>query len=170
MKDSNITKIDFGRALKELMLEKEFEKIRVHNICEKCKWGRNSFYYHFKDKYDLINWIFDTEFAEILERQKGKTELEVFVAFSSYFYENKEFYKKALRIEGQNTFPEHFRKVMFDFISEMYKDEKLNHFQLELLTDMVILAFHRWIKDDVDITANGFVKYIKDLHKKIEKE
>ena len=35
MKDSNITKIDFGRALKGLIIEKEFEKIRVHEICEK---------------------------------------------------------------------------------------------------------------------------------------
>ena len=169
MKDSNITKIDFGRALKELMLEKEFEKIRVHNICEKCKWGRNSFYYHFKDKYDLINWIFDTEFAELLEKQKEKTELELFVAFSTYLYENKRFYKKALRIEGQNSFPEHFREVMLHSVFEMHKDKELNNFQLELLTDTVILAFYKWIMEEVDITADKFVKDIKELQKKIEK-
>ena len=43
MKDSNITKKDFGKALKGLVLEKEFKKISVREICEKCNWGRNSF-------------------------------------------------------------------------------------------------------------------------------
>lgn len=169
MKDSNITKTDFGKALKELMLEKEFEKIRVRNICEKCQWGRNSFYYHFKDKYDLINWIFDTEFMEILENEKGKTELELFIAVSTYFYENKDFYKKALKIEGQNSFSEHFREVMLHFISEMYKDKELNNFQLELLTDTIILVFHKWIIEEANILVNEFVNNIKDLQKKIEK-
>ena len=154
MKDSNITKKDFGKALKGLVLEKEFEKIRVREICEKCPWGRNSFYYHFKDKYDLINWIFDTEFMEILDEQKGRTELELFTAVSTYFYENKEFYRKALKIEGQNSFSEHFREVMLQFISKMYKDKELNSFQLELLTDIIILAFHKLIIEETKILVN----------------
>ena len=170
MKDSNITKEDFGKALKELMLEKEFEKIRVHNICEKCRWGRNSFYYHFKDKYDLINWIFDTEFLVILEKQNEKTGLELFVEVCEYFYENKKYYKNALCIEGQNSFSEHFRDVMLHTISRMYMDHQLNNFQLELLTDIVILAFNKWIIGEVNITADEFVNNIKELQKKIEKE
>ena len=60
MADSNITKRALATSLKELMLEQPFDKINVAQICARCNMNRKSFYYHFKDKYDLVNWIFDT--------------------------------------------------------------------------------------------------------------
>ena len=68
MADSNITKRALAEALKELMEEKSFSKISVADICGKCNMNRKSFYYHFKDKYDLVNWIFDTEFISVMSR------------------------------------------------------------------------------------------------------
>ena len=53
-------------VLRELMMELFFEKINVAQICERCNMNRKSFYYHFKDKYDRVNWIFDTEFIALL--------------------------------------------------------------------------------------------------------
>lgn len=67
MADSNITKRALATSLKELMMEQPFEKINVAQICERCNMNRKSFYYHFKDKYDLVNWIFDTEFIALLK-------------------------------------------------------------------------------------------------------
>ena len=66
MADSNITKKALATALKDLMSEMSFEKITISDICEKCDMNRKSFYYHFKDKYDLVNWIFDTEFMAVV--------------------------------------------------------------------------------------------------------
>ena len=63
---SNITKTMMADAMKELMSEKPFAKISVGDICERCGMNRKSFYYHFKDKYDLVNWIFQTEFLKVL--------------------------------------------------------------------------------------------------------
>ena len=65
MPDSYITKKALAASLKELMEEMPFEKITVGDICNKCAMNRKSFYYHFKDKYDLVNWIFDIEFITI---------------------------------------------------------------------------------------------------------
>ena len=62
MADSVITKKAIAESLKKLMKEKPFEKISVAEICEECGLTRKSFYYHFKDKYDLVSWIFDHEF------------------------------------------------------------------------------------------------------------
>lgn len=44
--------------MKKLMEKKPFSKISVGDICEDCGMNRKSFYYHFRDKYDLVNWIF----------------------------------------------------------------------------------------------------------------
>ena len=65
MADSNITKKALAGALKELMDTKPFQKISVSDICERCQMNRKSFYYHFKDKYDLMNWITTQNSSEL---------------------------------------------------------------------------------------------------------
>ena len=75
MANSNITKQALATALKELMEAVPFEKIRVADICERCTMSRKSFYYHFKDKYDLLNWIFDTEFISFVKDLSQAEEL-----------------------------------------------------------------------------------------------
>ena len=82
MADSNITKRALATSLKELMIEQPFDKINVAQICERCNMNRKSFYYHFKDKYDLVNWIFDTEFIELIKHENlsaGYTEHWAFI-------------------------------------------------------------------------------------------
>ena len=63
MADSNITRNAMAAAMKALMKEKKLSKISISDICGACGMNRNSIYYHFKAKYDLINWIFYTEFV-----------------------------------------------------------------------------------------------------------
>ena len=67
---SNATKQAFADALRKLLEQKPFAKISVSHICEECGMNRKSFYYHFKDKYDLVNWIFDTEITKIFFRRR----------------------------------------------------------------------------------------------------
>ena len=75
MADSNITKRALASALRELMKEVPFDKIQVSHICDRCGMNRKSFYYHFKDKYDLLNWIFDTEFITFAQASKEDTNI-----------------------------------------------------------------------------------------------
>ena len=51
MPDSSITKQALASALRDLMQEMPFDKIRVSHICDKCNMNRQSFYYNFQDKY-----------------------------------------------------------------------------------------------------------------------
>ena len=103
MADSNITKHALAEALKGLMAEMPFEKINVSQICERCGMNRKSFYYHFKDKYDLVNWIFDTEFISLIRdenlenvRTRYKERWAFIEKTCRYFYENHDFYRKAV--------------------------------------------------------------------------
>lgn len=119
MADSNITKRALAISLKELMAEQPFDKINVAQICERCDMNRKSFYYHFKDKYDLVNWIFDTEFIALLKDENldvshsnYKERWAVMEKICRYFYQNHGFYRKALQIKGQNSFRDHFREYI----------------------------------------------------------
>ena len=62
MPDASITKYALAVSLRQLMDTTPFEKISIQDICAACGMSRKSFYYHFPDKYALVNWIFDTEF------------------------------------------------------------------------------------------------------------
>ena len=73
MADTNINKRALAAALKELMEHKAFEKISVSDICGACNMNRKSFYYHFKDKYDLVNWIFYSEFMPVIQCKEYET-------------------------------------------------------------------------------------------------
>ena len=114
MADSNITKRALAAALKALMEELPFDKINVAQICERCDMNRKSFYYHFKDKYDLVNWIFDTEFLPIaLSQNSRNNDREEFImSVCEYFYANRSFYRKALQIKGAELFFRPFARVL----------------------------------------------------------
>ena len=47
--------------MKELALEKPYDKISISDIAERCGIKRQTFYYHFQDKYELLVWIYYNE-------------------------------------------------------------------------------------------------------------
>ena len=55
MPRSNQTKQLLAQSLQELMATTPLEKISVNDIVDHANVGRNTFYYHFEDKYDLVN-------------------------------------------------------------------------------------------------------------------
>lgn len=58
MSESTITKNAIAAALKELCHKKSFDKITVGDIASLSGLNRQTFYYHFQDKYELLDWIY----------------------------------------------------------------------------------------------------------------
>ena len=58
---SKITKIAMAQALKKLLILKDLDKITINDISNDCGINRQTFYYHFRDIYDLLEWIFSNE-------------------------------------------------------------------------------------------------------------
>lgn len=169
MADSNITKKALAHGLKELMSETSFEKINILDICNKCDMSRQSFYYHFKDKYDLVSWIYDTEFIEVVRQHSYDTGFGFLNALCVYMYQNKGFYCKAFKIKGQNAFSDHFREMLIPMLSVHMKptfdEQKLEQTQIEFFTnffiDAIICAIERWIQEKDCIPPEMFVGLIK---------
>ena len=66
MPRSNQTKQLLAQSLQELMATTPLEKISVNDIVDHANVGRNTFYYHFEDKYDLVNWYFQSGITRFL--------------------------------------------------------------------------------------------------------
>lgn len=162
--DSNITKRALSSALRELMESVPFSKISVGDICERCDMHRKSFYYHFKDKYDLVNWIYHTEFMTVVQKKDYQVGWDLMEDLCNYFYENKSFYRKTLNVEGQNSFSDYFRDVVASIITEdlrdMFKEEPSLEFFVNFYTDAFVGAIKRWLTGDC-IPAEEFVRLLK---------
>ena len=63
------TKKAIAYTFKDLLKEKPFNKITVNDIANKCDINRQTFYYHFQDIRDLIEWICIDEVDNILEKK-----------------------------------------------------------------------------------------------------
>ena len=67
---SQPTKRALAASLKHLLLQKPLNKITINDIAEDCGISRMTFYYHFKDIYDLVEWICVEDAARALEGKK----------------------------------------------------------------------------------------------------
>ena len=65
------TKERLGQALKKLLSGSSMERITVGEIAAACGMGRQSFYYHFKDKYALLEWMIQNDLETCLEPCPG---------------------------------------------------------------------------------------------------
>ena len=163
--DSNITKRALASALKELMESQPFSKISVGDICEKCEMNRKSFYYHFKDKYDLVNWIYQTEFVAVSRQKEYSTGWDLLEDLCAYFYESRSFYRKTFSVTGQNSFSDYFRDVVVliltDDMQEIFgKDDPIDFF-VDFYADAFVCAIKRWLSKKDCMPAEKFSGLLK---------
>lgn len=165
MADSNITKRILAASLKHLLSDKSFQKINIHDICEKCGMNRKSFYYHFRDKYDLVNWIFDNEFVLPHRASMHKNEQESIYSLCTYLYENKAFYRQAFKIQGQNSFSEHFCTFIYPCVekqlAKLSQDADVKNFQCRLAAESFRNALEYWLDERDPLQPEMFIECIK---------
>lgn len=156
--------------MKQLMERQEFSKISIGEICELCRMNRKSFYYHFRDKYDLVNWIFYTEFIETVRSYEEADEsfdrwlyLE---GLCGYFYRNRRFYLNALEVQGQNSFRDYFRELLQVVISDYMADvfpagDEDSRFFAAFYSDAFVVAIERWLRETPEYSPAAFVSLLQ---------
>ena len=106
--------------MKELMKRKSLEKITVSDIVQNCGLNRQTFYYHFQDKYDLVNWIYYSEVVSAVARNTGYSDWsDVILDVLNIMKRDRHFYTSALNVSGQNAFQDYFFSVTKDLLLEI---------------------------------------------------
>ena len=67
---SQVTKRALEQSLKNLLMKKPLTKITVGDIADDCGINRMTFYYHFKDIYDLVEWSCLEDAKRALDEKK----------------------------------------------------------------------------------------------------
>lgn len=141
MASSLITKKRIAKAFKELFLENDFEKISIVTIMDRAGIRRQTFYNHFLDKYQLLDWIFQNDLKEQitdnLDFISGKHLLQ---ELFHYLEEEQPFYQKAFEIHGQNNFFSYFIDYCQLIVEKILTDYPG---QSDFPQDSTFLAFHK---------------------------
>ena len=116
---SQMTKRALVASLKDLLAEKPLDKITVTDLTEHCGVNRMTFYYHFKDIYDLVDWILVEDAAKALEgRQSFETWTEAFLDILHQIQENKVLVLNVYRSVGR----EQVEQYLYKMLDPMLKD------------------------------------------------
>lgn len=95
---SEVTKRALEQSLKNLLLKKPLNKITISDIAEDCGINRMTFYYHFRDLYDLVEWACIEDAKKALQQKKTHaTWQEGFLQICYAVRENKPFIVNVYR-------------------------------------------------------------------------
>ncbi|MGH4038891.1 MAG: TetR/AcrR family transcriptional regulator C-terminal domain-containing protein [Sphaerochaeta sp.] len=85
------TKVMLSQSLKKLMLTNNLDKITVTQVTQLCGINRQTFYYHFKDLYDLVYWTLDNEEKVLVgENYKANSTDEIMINLYDYIIANEQ--------------------------------------------------------------------------------
>lgn len=98
----NRTKQGLDAALRALLRSRPLDQLRVRELTEQCGLRRQSFYYHFKDVYDLFAWSVRQERALLLGRlEECLTWRQALLDLLDRAGEEEAFYRAVLDQGGQ---------------------------------------------------------------------
>ena len=125
MKEYTMTKDAIANAFKELMKTKSFDKISISDITNSCKLNRQTFYYHFQDKYDLMNWIYYNEiFVVLVDGLNESNYEEKFYQMFDKMHKEKAIYVNALSMSGEYSFKDYLESVLNILVSKIFENKK----------------------------------------------
>ncbi len=122
MSAADSTKQAIVSGTKELVSTKPYEKVSVIEISRICGINRNTFYYHFMDKYAVIEWIFQNEIEPIIEKYMVKDcWADSIILLCRHMKSEKKFYTNALTDRS--------RCSLYQILVDYYKKALMRSFQ-----------------------------------------
>ena len=157
---NKVYKDAIAQAFVKLCGTKTIKEITVKQILEECGISRQTFYNHFSDKYDIMEYVFDRAASQATAAMfEGKGYLEDAIKEMLYvFQNNKAFYQTVARMQGQNSFLEYFIQYTDSFYTQI----------VERLLGKEALT--REIRYQIRFNANGVAHMVVDYMKSGMKE
>lgn len=105
------TKEALANALKLMMTIKPIDKITVKDLVEECGVNRQTFYYHFDDVYDLLEWVFEEDANRVLPSEILYDEWrENVLLFFKYLNDNKNFVLNIYNSQNRSYLLRYFKR------------------------------------------------------------
>lgn len=175
-----LTQKALAESLKKLLNRKTLNKITVSDITNDCGVNRQTFYYHFHDVYELVDWIF----AEEMKRyaQEGFTPdnwRDVMTRLMDNFLEDRHFiinvYNSLNRKELEKYMRVFVKPAVTDIVNEIARNYDVSAEDIDFLTSTLTASLTgivaEWIGGGMDpsyrlrldkffVLLDGMIEYI----------
>ena len=140
----NTTKYALEDALKKLLLQKPIDKITINDLTEKCGISRMTFYYHFKDIYDLVEWVCVEDGKRALQDKKTyDTWQEGIGQIFEAVLENRPFIMNVYHSVSRNKIENYLYKLTYQLIADVV-EEKCTGMELAQEDKRFIAEFYKY--------------------------
>ncbi len=166
------TKKAIGYAFKELLLEKPFNKISVNDITDKCGINRQTFYYHFCDIRDLVEWIYveDAENA-LKDNRTYKNWVDGFLAIFDLLKKDRIFVLNIYKNAHRDLLENYLHKVTYDLLLNVVNEKAVNYLvredDKEAIANFYKFGFVgivlEWVENDMRQDATEIVNQLRYL-------
>ena len=143
------TKEKLAEAFKTVVCKKSFTKTTIADITKECGMTRENFYYHFRDKYDIIGWVCRHQLvANIPEKYDKKYVEDLIIYLVRKINEDYKFYRTVVRDVGveqvrKEVLP-YIRKLIYRLIDETIDEnvwrmrEEKENIAVDFISDALI--------------------------------
>ena len=171
---SQVTKRALEQSLKNLLLKKPLNKITVADIADDCGINRMTFYYHFKDIYDLVEWSCLEDAKRALDEKKTYDTwqqglLQIFEAVQ----ENKHFIMNVYRCVHAEQVEKYLQPLVDGLLLGVLEEESRGmtirdedkQFIAQVYSYIFIGLMLDWIKDNMREDPRQIVERLARLIK-----
>ena len=155
---SQITKRALEQSLKNLLLKKPLTKITINDIAEDCGINRMTFYYHFKDIYDLVEWSCLEDARKALEEKKTyETWQQGFIQLFEAVRENKPFIMNVYRCVHREQVEKYLKPLVDNLLLGVINEEAAGmtvrdedkSFIAQVYSYVFVGLMLDWVRDDM---------------------
>lgn len=163
---SKFTKRAIAESFMKLLSDMPFDKITVKDIAADCGISRNTFYYNFKDIYELVDVILQNEISLIIKSHtKPYSDLnESFLQAADFAVKNKKavyhLYNSVKKQQVAGYFERIIHDIMTDLVSGYAENCSISKENIDFIsrfyTSALLGILEKWLD-------NGMKKELDDL-------
>ena len=162
-------KYRLAEAVKVCMKTTSVEKITVKEIVDACGTTRQTFYRHFQDKYDLVNWYFDKLAQQSIKQMGVSLTLEEGLTYKFAFVRaEKDFFTAAFKSSDCNSIFDYDLKLITDYYTNRIVQktgkplESDDQFLLEMYCQGSMDMTFKWVIEGMVMEPAEFAKLLID--------
>lgn len=143
---SDLARTAIARTLYEMLKETPFDEITVTSIIRACGISRSTFYYHFKDMNNLLEWCMVTHFSKVLGKYKTYTTWpDGFLRILKEIYAEKDILLRVVDYVDRSTLEkalyEPVYHLLYDVLTEKAEDYPVSEDKKKFIADFYKYGF-----------------------------
>ena len=140
---SGFTKDVIARTLIELLDEKPMSKVTVKDIVERCGVNRNTFYYHFHDIPEVVEYVLKSKWDEILNSpRESNSILECMEEMADIVKANRRMMLNVYRSVKRDAFLYYMNEVS-GYVFTRYFEKNTERLEIDDHERMLLIKYYK---------------------------